>query len=84
VEKLLEATDKTLPVHHVKKTIDTIGGKTEGLKYETLVVDQIACMANCLPYEVAREVEFAPIKNLDGVDSVESARGLLEGCGVAL
>ena len=28
----------------------------------------------CLPYEVLREKEFAPIKNPTGVDSVESAR----------
>ena len=39
---------------------------------------------SCLPYEVVREREFAPIKNKTGVDSVESARALLEKNGVRL
>ena len=33
---------------------------------------------NCLSYEVVRDHEFAPIKNKTGVDSVESARALLQ------
>ena len=39
---------------------------------------------SCLPFEVVREKEFAPIKNKTGVDSVESARALLEKNGVTL
>ena len=38
----------------------------------------------CLPCEVVREKEFAPIKNATGVDSVESARELLKKNGVAI
>ena len=38
----------------------------------------------CLPFEVEREREFAPIKNMTGVDSVETARILLEKNGVVL
>jgi UDP-N-acetylglucosamine/UDP-N-acetylgalactosamine diphosphorylase len=41
-------------------------------------------MDSCLPFEVVREKEFAPIKNATGVDSVESARKLLEENGVVL
>ena len=39
---------------------------------------------SCLPFEVEREKEFAPIKNKTGVDSVESAQALLEKNGVVL
>ena len=39
---------------------------------------------SCLPYEVVREKEFAPIKNPTGVDSVVSAQALLEKNGVVL
>ena len=41
-------------------------------------------MDSCLPFEVVREKEFAPIKNATGVDSVESARALLKKNGVEL
>ncbi len=41
-------------------------------------------MGSCLPYEVVREKEFAPIKNRYGVDSVDTARKLLEENGVKL
>jgi UDP-N-acetylglucosamine/UDP-N-acetylgalactosamine diphosphorylase len=39
---------------------------------------------SCLPFEVVRNKEFAPIKNKTGVDSVESARTLLQENGVVL
>jgi UDP-N-acetylglucosamine/UDP-N-acetylgalactosamine diphosphorylase len=39
---------------------------------------------NCLSYEVERTQEFAPVKNADGVDSVVSARELLQKNGIAL
>ena len=41
-------------------------------------------MGSCLPFEVVREKEFAPIKNKTGIDSVESARELLRQNGVTL
>ena len=41
-------------------------------------------MESCLPFEVVREKEFAPIKNKTGIDSVESARELLRLNGVEL
>ena len=44
----------------------------------------IQMLDNCLPFEVVREKEFAPIKNKTGVDSVESARELLKKNGIEL
>lgn len=41
-------------------------------------------MDDCVPFEVEREREFAPIKNLHGVDSLDTARELMAGCGIAL
>ena len=55
-----------------------------GIKFEVLAVDLVALMEKVLPYEVIREKEFAPIKNKTGVDSVESARKLLQLNGVEL
>ena len=53
-------------------------------KLETLSLDLVHLMPNCLPLEVIREKEFAPIKNAIGVDSVESARELLQKNGYEL
>ena len=55
-----------------------------GYKFETLVLDMVHMMDDCIPYEVVREREFAPIKNLHGVDSLDSARELMKGCGIEL
>ena len=55
-----------------------------GYKYETLVLDMIHQVDNCLAYEVERSREFAPIKNATGVDSVESARELCRRNGIEL
>ena len=49
-----------------------------GYKFETLVLDMVHMMDDCIPYEVVREREFAPIKNLHGVDSLDTARELLK------
>lgn len=87
-----------LPFHVVKKKVPYIefdenaeGGfrlvKPEtpnGYKLETLTLDMVHLMETCLPFEVVREQEFAPIKNPTGVDSVESARVLLELNGITL
>ncbi len=44
----------------------------------------IQMLDSCLPFEVVRGKEFAPIKNKTGVDSVESARELLRKNGIEL
>ena len=92
VAELERIVKEELPLHIVKKKIPYIDEKGElvkpeepnGYKFENLVLDMIHQMASCLPFEVVREKEFAPIKNKTGVDSVESARALLQKNGVVL
>ena len=92
VAELERIVKEELPLHIVKKKIPYIDENGElvkpeepnGYKFENLVLDMIHQMASCLPFEVVREKEFAPIKNKTGVDSVESARALLEKNGVVL
>lgn len=81
-----------MPVHVVEKKIPYIDENGQlvspeipnGYKFELLVLDMIHMFENCLSYEVVRDYEFAPIKNRTGVDSVESARVLLQKNGVVL
>ena len=92
LSKLRETVGKRIPVHVVKKKIphlDEQGNlvkpdKENGYKFETLILDMVRLMESCLPFEVVREHEFAPIKNKTGVDSVESARELLQSNGIKL
>ena len=92
IEELERVVKQELPLHIVKKKIpyvDETGNlikpsEPNGYKYENLVLDMIHQMKSCLPFEVVREKEFAPIKNPTGVDSVESARELLKMNGVTL
>jgi UDP-N-acetylglucosamine/UDP-N-acetylgalactosamine diphosphorylase len=49
-----------------------------------LALDLIHEMDDCLIFEVDREHEFAPVKNSTGVDSVDTARALLEKNGYTL
>ena len=84
--------EKNLPLHIVEKKIPYIDESGElvkpeepnGYKFESLILDMIHEMDSCLPYEVVRNREFAPIKNKTGIDSVESARELLKENGVEL
>ena len=77
-----------MPIHRVKKKIkhmvDVNPSGANGYKYETLATDLVKLLETCLPYEVKREEEFEPIKNLVGKDSVESARELLRKSGVEI
>lgn len=91
-KKLEQIADARMPVHVVEKKIpymDLDGNfvkpeQPNGYKFETLVLDMVHMMEDCVPYEVDREKEFAPIKNLHGVDSLDSARELMKGCGIDL
>ncbi len=90
IDELDRIIDNPLPVHIVEKKVPYIDengnyvkpDKPNGCKYEKLVLDLIHLMKDCLSYEVVRNKEFAPIKNLTGVDSVESARKLLKENGI--
>jgi len=92
VRDLERIMDRRLPLHVVEKKIpflDEAGNlvkpqEPNGYKYEQLVLDMIHELDSCLPFEVEREREFAPIKNRTGVDSVDSARELLKKNGIAL
>jgi UDP-N-acetylglucosamine/UDP-N-acetylgalactosamine diphosphorylase len=89
VEKVMS---EKLPLHVVEKKITHIDEKGDliqpdkpnGYKFETLVLDMIHELPDCLPYEVVREREFAPIKNSSGIDSVESAQALCIKNGILL
>jgi len=89
---LEEIAARKLPLHIVEKKIPYLDEKGElvkpespnGYKFEQLVLDMIHELDSCLPYEVVRNKEFAPIKNKTGVDSVESARKLCEENGIVL
>ena len=91
LDELISIAKDKMPLHIVEKKIsyyDDALGKTvkpekpNGYKFETLVLDMIQLSESCLPFEVVREKEFAPIKNPTGIDSVESARELCKACGI--
>ncbi len=91
-DALHKMAEKKLPLHVVEKKIPYMDGQgrkikpeqPNGYKFENLVLDMIHEMDSCLPFEVVRNKEFAPIKNKTGIDSVESARALLRENGVEL
>ena len=92
ISDLEKIRERKLPLHVVKKKIPHIDDRGEqvkptepnGYKYEQLVLDMIHELDSCLPFEVERNKEFAPIKNKTGVDSVESARALCAENGIEL
>lgn len=92
VSQLMTFRDAQLPIHRAAKTIpclDAAGNpvspaQPNGYKYETLVLDMVHFQQSCLPYEIVREAEFAPIKNRNGIDSLDSARILLKNAGFIL
>lgn len=84
---LMKTAGEKMPVHQVKKKIpymDTSGNlikpdEPNGYKFEILITDILEFFPDFLPVEVKREEEFAPVKNLHGADSVDSAKKLLKG-----
>lgn len=92
ISDLEKIREKKLPLHVVEKKIPFIDNEgvlhkpevPNGYKFEQLVLDMIHELDGCLPFEVERNKEFAPIKNAVGVDSVESARALCKENGIEL
>ncbi|MCM1438401.1 MAG: UTP--glucose-1-phosphate uridylyltransferase [Roseburia sp.] len=91
VEKLNGVYANKLPYHLATKKVSCIkdGEKftptlPNAYKLETLAVDIVKLMGSCLGFEVVREREFAPVKNMTGVDSVDTARALLVKNGVEI
>ncbi len=88
----------SLPLHIARKRVNalipTASGTEiedrEAVKFEMFVFDLIPFAERSLFYEVDRREEFAPLKNREGVDSIETCiRGQtekfaawLEACGV--
>lgn len=83
VSEMEKTLSDPLPIHRARKKIPYYDGeyhmpKTEnGFKYEMLATDLVERMPDCLAYEILREQEFAPVKNLTGEDSVNTAREML-------
>ena len=92
MDRMYEIVNGKMPLHIVEKKIPYIDEngvpqkpeKENGYKFEYLATDTVRDMLTCLPFEVDREKEFAPIKNKEGKDSVESARALLKKNGVII
>lgn len=92
VKGLMRALDEELTIHIARKKIQCIDEEgnavkpeePNGCKFELFIFDLLKALEGCLPYEVEREYEFAPIKNKTGVDSVESARELCAKNGIEL
>jgi UDP-N-acetylglucosamine/UDP-N-acetylgalactosamine diphosphorylase len=71
-----------LPYHLAVKDVEVLlpdgkGKKMTGWKFETFVFDAIPFARKTCCLEVIREEEFAPVKNLKGSDSPETARAAL-------
>lgn len=73
-----------LPWHVARKKIPFFDGNDivtpespNGIKFETFVFDALPMTQSSITMEVARDEEFAPVKNKEGTDSAESCRQLL-------
>ena len=92
LKRLEDIRSQKLPIHIVEKKIPCLDENGKEVKpeapncykFEDLVLDMIHMMDSCLPYEVVRENEFAPVKNKEGADSVDTARELLKKNGVQI
>jgi UDP-N-acetylglucosamine/UDP-N-acetylgalactosamine diphosphorylase len=92
VDALDRCMGSDMPVHIARKKIpfaDSDGvlhspDAPNGFKYEQFLFDAFRYMNSVFLFEVEREKEFAPIKNLTGADSVDSARKMLIENGVEL
>ncbi len=71
-----------LPYHRAVKEMEIRGAgrrprKAKVWKFETFVFDAIPVARNTCCLEVNRQEEFAPVKNLKGIDSPETARAAM-------
>jgi UDP-N-acetylglucosamine/UDP-N-acetylgalactosamine diphosphorylase len=90
LKQMNDSITAKMPIHSAKKKINTINAQglpytpeTEnGYKPERLALDMVEIIGNCLPFEVIRDKEFAPIKNKEGIDSIETAQELLKRNGI--
>ncbi len=86
IADLTEIMDSRMQVHFAHKAVPCIGPDGQPVtpdapnawKFELFILDLIHSLSGCLPYEVVREKEFAPVKNKTGADSILTAQALLE------
>lgn len=92
VNSLVKINDNKMANHMAEKKIPYIDENGEqvipdepnGYKFETLILDMINMLDDCLVFEVERNKEFAPVKNKEGVDSIDTARELLKMNGIEI
>lgn len=81
IERLTGGGSLALPYHIARKKIKTIRSglpiEVDGFKFEKFVFDAIPLTRRTIVFETRREEEFAPVKNAQGIDSVDSARVLM-------
>ncbi|MHC4248093.1 MAG: UTP--glucose-1-phosphate uridylyltransferase [Planctomycetota bacterium] len=76
-----------LPYHRARKTVPHVDAEGElvtpdwpnGTKFEMFIFDALRFAKASVTMEVAREDEFAPVKNAEGVDSVATSRAAMSG-----
>jgi len=81
VEKL-NVGDFSLPLHRAEKQIQHIDEKgnaveSEGIKLESFVFDALPLASKSVILQTIRTEEFAPTKNAEGDDSVETTRQMM-------
>jgi UDP-N-acetylglucosamine/UDP-N-acetylgalactosamine diphosphorylase len=72
----------SLPFHRADKKIGTIDAagrpvkpeKANGIKFEMFVFDALPFAKNSIVIETARQDDFSPVKNAEGVDSPQTSR----------
>ena len=80
--KRVASGEGQLPFHRADKKIPTIDAQgnavkpsePNGIKFELFVFDALPFAKNPVVIETSREVEFAPVKNAEGLDSPQSVK----------
>jgi UDP-N-acetylglucosamine/UDP-N-acetylgalactosamine diphosphorylase len=83
----LNAEGMSLPLHRAAKKIPHVNQKGQpvkptkpnGIKLETFIFDALPFASKSIILETIRSQEFAPVKNVRGVDSPGTARKLMVG-----
>lgn len=85
IERLATDPSFSLPYHRAEKKVECIDPETgrevtpeapNAVKLERFIFDALPRCRSSIVYETERLEEFAPIKNLTGVDSVESSHDI--------
>ncbi|MDY4787773.1 MAG: UTP--glucose-1-phosphate uridylyltransferase [Bacilli bacterium] len=84
IKVLDDHLNDNLHEYHVIKEVKVDGEIKKLKKVETLILDMISFFDSVCIYEVRRNKEFAPIKNKEGIDSLETSRALLLENGIEL